>query len=532
MMGLGRFKLHLVIVFNIVIALAYYLDNLNSSYSELSSDIQNIIPVAQKFDNPKLFKSDLFLDNIENVKYYTPFYVQSLRFIAGFTNHDYVQAINVLGLICHLLFGILWFFLFFKFVNNFWIAFLVSIVIRGVIWLPGLEIWGISDLWTIMPRTVYISLLPLPFLLLSSSSSSYLRIVMSGFVMGFIFNFHPITGLGGILLFITFIVLIPVYFPKEKWFTWPKFIIVILSVLLGMLPFVLTYFGKTSSEVTYSIDDFNAAFTTRIPSYFNEPLQFLKQWIHFKTLFFILPLVWFLISSIKNRVEFQKAKLLILMTLVLVLIPTISVPVEQLVNRLLGLNLRLSFQLIRVQKVAVVPGFFALALFLKSFFETKKIRAEVLPYLVGVYLVLIIFSQSIWFKTIPFIGDDITKTILPHNLSAFSTERDNMLSVDKMANYIKKHTEMDDLICASHLYRGSTQRSVVFDGKGASMLIEGNPEQFITWHNRQQTINEFETMQEVVTYLKKFNVDYFVTRNKGVPGELIHTEGSINLYKL
>ncbi|GAL61459.1 hypothetical protein [Algibacter lectus] len=155
-----------------------------------------------------------------------------------------------------------------------------------------------------------------------------------------------------------------------------------------------------------------------------------------------------------------------------------------------------------------------------------------MPYLVGVYLVLIIFSQSIWFKTIPFIGDDITKTILPHNLSAFSTERDNMLSVDKMANYIKKHTEMDDLICASHLYRGSTQRSVVFDGKGASMLIEGNPEQFITWHNRQQTINEFETMQEVVTYLKKFNVDYFVTRNKGVPGELIHTEGSINLYKL
>lgn len=167
MKPLNKLRIALVLVLNITIAIVYYLDNLNANYSELSSDIQNIIPVAQKFDNPNLFQDDLYVNNLNNVKYYTPFYVQTLRCIAKFTDYNYVQAINVLGLICHLLFGILWFFLLYKFVNNYWVAFLISIILRGVIWLPGLEIWGISDLWTIMPRTVYISLMPIPFLLIS-----------------------------------------------------------------------------------------------------------------------------------------------------------------------------------------------------------------------------------------------------------------------------------------------------------------------------------------------------------------------------
>ena len=87
MKRLGKYKLLFVITINIIIAVAYFIDNKDASYSELSSDIQNIIPVAQKFDNPELFTHDLYLDNLSNVKYYTPFYVQSLRFIAKFTNY-------------------------------------------------------------------------------------------------------------------------------------------------------------------------------------------------------------------------------------------------------------------------------------------------------------------------------------------------------------------------------------------------------------------------------------------------------------
>ncbi|RAJ17005.1 hypothetical protein [Olleya aquimaris] len=529
MKRLSKQKLLVIIVFNLIIAVAYYIDNLDANYSELSSDIQNIIPVAQKFDNPELFQDDLYLDDINNVKYYTPFYVQSLRFIATFTNYNYVQAVNVLGFICHVTFGILWFFLLFRFVNNFWVAFLVSILIRGVIWLPGLEIWGISDLWTIMPRTVYISLLPLPFLILSNSFS---KVLLASFLIGLIFNFHPITGLGGILLFISFLILSSIYFQKKERFTLRNLFLVLVTVALGMIPFVFTYFGKTSSEVTYSIEEFNKAFSARIPDYFNQPFQFLKQWLQLKTLFFILPLIVFYVLSYKNQIQHKKAKLLVLLTVILILIPTISVPVEQLVNKLLGLNLRLSFQLIRVQKVAVIPGFFAWAFILERIINTNKNRLKYAPYVVGTYLVLLVFSQSVWLKKVPFFGEDISKTILPHNLSAFSTEKDTELAIDRMAKYINKNTNSTDILCASYIYRGATKRSVVFDGKGASMLIEGNPQQFILWHKRQETINSLNNTQAIVDYLKQFNVDYFVTRNKNVPAILIHTEGSISLYKL
>lgn len=529
MKRLGKYKLLLVFFINIIIAVAYFIDNKDASYSELSSDIQNIIPVAQKFDNPQLFAHDLYLDNLSNVKYYTPFYVQSLRFIAKFTNYNYVQAINVLGLFCHLAFGILWFFLLYKYSNSFWIALFVSILMRGIIWLPGLEIWGISDLWTIMPRTLYISILPLPFILLSNT---FTRVLFAAFIIGLIFNFHPITGLGGILLFVSFLSLSQIYFKKQEWLSLTKSITILICILMGMLPFILTYFGKTTSEVTYSIAEFNAAFNTRIPEYFSQPLFFLKQWFHFKTLFFILPLGLFYVYAFTIKEELQKAKVLIILTFILVIIPTISVPIEQLVNNVLGLNLRLSFQLIRVQKVAIIPGFFALAFLLKNVIKSNRIIIKLFPYVVGLYFVLLSFSQSPWLKNVPFIGDDISNTILPHNLSFFSTVKDSQLDIDRMSNYIETNTEVSDLICGSHIYRGATKRSVVFDGKGASMLIEGNPEQFIKWHLRQQKISNLQSMQEVIDYLKLFHVDYFVTRNEGVPATLVHTEGPIFLYKL
>ncbi|WP_397362239.1 hypothetical protein [Olleya sp. R77988] len=529
MKGLSKSELLLIISLNLVIAIAYYIDNLNASYSELSSDIQNIIPVAQKFDDPELFKEDLYLNTIDNVKYYTPFYVQSLRFIAKFTNYNYVQAINVLGLICHLLFGVLWFFLLYKYVNSFWVAFLVSIIIRGVVWLPGLEIWGISDLWTIMPRTVYITLLPLPFLLISKS---FFKLLIAGFLIGLIFNFHPITGLGGILLFISFLVLIPVFNKSIYSFSFKKLLLILISIALGMLPFVLTYFGKTSSEITYDVNAFNVAFNARIPEFFSHPLLFLKQWISFKILFFIIPLFIYYFVSFKRKTASNNAKLLLSLTLILVAIPTLSVPIEQLVNKVFNLNLRLSFQLIRVQKVAIIPGFFAIALLLKNVFKSQQFLQKVQPLIVGLYLVVLVFSQSQWFKKIPFFGDDISKTILPHNLSAFSTEKNAELDIDRMAKYLEKHTLTTDLICGSHIYRGATQRSVIFDGKGASMLIEGNPEQFIYWQQQQQAINNLKNYKEIVDYLKQYKVDYFLTKNKDVPAKLVHTEGDINLYKL
>ncbi len=529
MYGLTKKQILLVLLINSSIAFAYYFDNLNAEYSELSSDIQNIVPVAQKFDNPDLFKEDLYLNTIDNVKYYTPFYVQSLRFIAKFNNHDYVQAINVLGVICHLFFGLLWFFVLFKYSSSYWIALLISIMVRGVVWLPGLEIWGISDLWTIMPRTVYITLLPLPFILLSSNIKN---ILLSSFLIGLIFNFHPITGLGGVLLFLSLLLFTSIYFQYKPLLTLKNSVLVSIFVLLGMLPFIMTYFGKTSSAITYNPDAFNEAFKVRIPEYFSNPFQFLKKWISFKTIFYVLSLFAYFFITRRDKEHLEKSKLLLILTLILLVVPMLSVPIEHFVNRTFDLNLRLSFQLIRVQKVAIVPSFFAFVFLLKFLIESNSIFKKSLPYIFASYIILLIFSNSIYLKKIPFFGDDVSKSILPKNLSLLSSSYNNELAVDRMAKFIDKHTQESDLFCGSHIYRGATRRSVIFDGKGISMLIEGNPNQFIEWSQRQQKINNLNSMNDVVDYLKSFGVDYYVTQNTNVPAQLIHREDHILLYKL
>lgn len=121
---------------------------------------------------------------------------------------------------------------------------------------------------------------------------------------------------------------------------------------------------------------------------------------------------------------------------------------------------------------------------------------------------------------------------MPRSLSAFAPEDRKPLAIDKMAKYIKAHTKTTDVICGSHVLRGATKRSIIFDGKGASMLIEGNPKRFTQWQKRQKTINNFTTIDEVISYLRYFNADYFVTTSTIPQCELVHSEGKLKLYKL
>lgn len=522
----------IIVIFaiNLTIALGFFLGNLNTHYSSLSSDIQNIIPVAQKFDNPELFKRDLYLNNIDNVRYYTPFYVQSLRFLAKFTNKDYVQAVNVMNLICHLLFGVLWFFLIYKFVSNFWIALMISILIRGIIWLPGLEIWGIADLWAMMPRTLYITFFPIPFLILRSS---FLRLILSSFLIGLVFNFHPITGLGGILLYLSFVILYIIVYKERNKVTFKNCIGILTALSIGMLPFILTYFGKTSSTINYDMNAFLQAFNTRIPKLFTEPMTFLKQWVHIKTLFYVIPIVLFYIVSINNDKLGKLAKLIILLTVILILLPSISVYVERLINDTLNLNLRLSFQLIRCQKVAIIPSFFAMSYLLQYLHERIRYK-RFLPVLASVYIIMLMVSKLSVFSAFPLIGDDFSRLVLPNNISFGSYNLPKKLDPDYMAEYIEENTPQEALIYGSHHYRGASKRSVILDSKGASMIIEGNPAQFIEARENQKKLARAKTTRQRIEVLKSLGVNYIVTRNIDYATELkaIHIQGHLSLYKL
>ncbi len=524
----NRFKFIIVIVLNLTISLAYYFENLNATYSQLSSDLLNIIPIAQKYDNPQLFKHDLYVDTLENVKYYTPFYVQTLRFLAKFNDFDYLKALNIMHTICHFIFGVLWFLLFFKYAKHFWLALFMSVFIRGIVWVPGFEILGISGLWSMMPRTLYLALFPLPFLLLTNKLNA---IIIASFLIGLIFNFHPITGLGGIMLFLLFLFFYNKYFKSGIIFSFRNAVLILISLIVGMLPFILTYFGKTSSTVTYDLELYEKAFQARIPNIFKNPAEFSLYWFKNKSVLFIVPVIIYYIVSRKTKNEFKKGKVIALLTLFLFIIPLMSVYFESFVNNVFNQNFRMSFQLIRTQKMVIIPSYFAM-FFLFVYLFKNAILKKGLPIFLLSYFLVLIFSKPNSFNNETVLNASIFSSVLPFNLSVSKPSQSGNKTKDAMAKYIEANTRVDAVLFGDYFYRCAAKRSVVLDNKGASMIIESNPVKLIEWFNDKQRFRSLPTFDAKVKFLKSLGVDYYITENDSYNLEVVHKINRLILYRL
>lgn len=368
--------------------------------------------------------------------------------------------------------------------------------------------------------------MPLPFLLMQASNK--LKLFFSAFLIGFIFNFHPISGLGGIILYITLCISYYVFYNPNNIKPVKSFFSMMAMIILGMLPFIFTYFTQTESKVDYDIALYEEAFSKRIPSYFEEPFQFLKQWLNVKTLFFIIPIVAYLFLSKKKTNDLKKAKILIISTFILLFLPSLGVYVENAVNTILGFNLRMAFQFIRLQKLAILPAYFALAFMLLRLIKYQKF----FPWVFAGFLGILLTSKAPALSPVPLIGDDVLRSILPKSLSLFNDGSRNYEEIDEMMDYIAKNTHKDDVFIGPAIIRSATKRSIKLDYKGASAIIEGNPKQFIKWYIDR---TEFENLNEEQQsqFLIKKGVRYILVPVKKEYGvELIHQVEKWHLYKI
>lgn len=523
--------LGLLIFLNLLIALGYFFENKGAGYTELSSDLHNSIPVCYKIDDPSLFKGDLYLFDVENVKYYTPFFIQTIRFFAFLAGGDYLLGMNIFATILHILYGIGWFLLFYKVFNKFFIALFLSVLVRGIVWLPGLEIWGISDMWTMMPRTMYAAALPYVFfILLHKTRNSFF---IASFLIGFIFNLHPITGMGGLLLFVLFVLAVNYFYDIKIGIK--NYSIAVLLMVVGMIPFLSTYFLMTDTVVTYDLEAYKDAFSARIPGFFSHPSAFFEKWFAFKTLFFLIPLLLYVFyGCFVDKKHKKSALILVFLSFLVIFVFSISVYVEQFVNSQLGLNLRMSFQIIRAQKLAILPAYFALGYLLVI--ATEKMRAK--PYALNagmaLLLVCIFLSKEKVFTAIPFLGDDISRSIFPNYRMILASKEEKQTDMDKMLTYIEGNVPSDAIFYGEYIIRCATKRSVVLDGKGASMLIEGNPAELIEWNKEKKYLESLNEESQKINFLKNTKKVTHILTQKSMKGalKLLHTQGNLNLYEV
>ncbi|MEM6718816.1 MAG: hypothetical protein AAF611_05865 [Bacteroidota bacterium] len=520
----------IVIVLNVCIAFGYYLGNLSANETHLSSDLHNIIPVCLKMDDPSLFPHDTFANDLDNVKYYTPFYIETLRFITNLTDGNYVIGMNRLTFLCHILFGILWYFLLFRITNNFWVALFVSIFMRGIVWIPGLEYWGISDMWSLLPRVVYYSVMPLPFLLISFTNKK--KLYLAAFLAGLLFNFHPITGLSGILLFVGYIATHS-YFEKKQLkaiFSLQNFILLGI-IFVGMLPFFLTYISNVSVETDYDVAIFQEAMKLKFPSFINDPTLFWKEWLTLKYItYFSVVFAFIMFAYLKgNSKDRLRSRYLIILSVVLFVLPNLVTYIELAANSIFDINIRMSFQLVRMQKLLILAFYFAI-LFGLDVLCREIIFKKVFPYITGFFVLLLVFAKHPEFDNIPFVSNDMIRRVLPNSLSVGSIVNGQKSDdLNDVLMYIRENTPKDAILFAPDIGRSGGQRSVVLDSKGANMLIEGNPKRYVQWYQDYQNYNKLSRI-ESNQFLRDYGVEYVLIYIDLPEFELLYRKGKWRLY--
>jgi hypothetical protein len=519
-----------VFLLNFAIALGFYYDDRNANATDISSDLGNIIPICMKLDNPDSFKNDLYLSDSKDVGYYTPFYVQSLRYLSKITNGDYIKALNILGFMAHLIYGMSWFLLFYALKKEYWLAIISSLLIRGVVWPPGGELLGISELWTIMPRTVFLALAPLPFI-----SYVYLKkykIVVSGFLLGFILNFHPLSGVGVIVVYFSIFILYNYYQKtlRNKIFV-KNVLVLMLSCFIGLFPFLLTYLAAVKTNLKIDPNVYELALSSRIGSMFMDPLEFITRWNRPPLVFFgVVFFIYYFFDTSFKKINFK----ILFFTALIVFVSANSLAFfEGFINELFHKNIRMSFQLIRYQKFILVLfqiGFYLLLveLFTKYFANSLF---KIISF-VGYTVVLIISTLPV-FKNVPFVGDDISTKVLPKSFMIYNEIEDaKKKDLGLMLEYVKKNTEKDAVFYGSPLIRTAANRAVVLDGKGASMLIEGNPSKFIQWYKDFSKLNSFKSVYDKTNFLKEKKVNYILVDTVWKDMRLVKRFGEIQLYKI
>ncbi|MCX8148591.1 hypothetical protein [Thermaurantimonas aggregans] len=523
-------KVNLIIsvLFYFLISTIFYLETFGLNYLDLSSDQLNILPIIEKLKDTTLFKYDLYLDKVDNVKYYTPFFVKSIKYISDFFNLNVFSSFSLFFYIITLFFYLSWHYIYFEFYQNHISSLFFTIVSKIILWPPGSELWGLSSLWSFLPRSVFLAFLPLPFIYINKylKNKNYLNILISGLLLGFISNFHPISGI--LFGFVLPIIFYAIYFLSKKDF-FSKFVILLffISFTAGFSFYILDYFNNIS--YTNSIDKkvFDLAIKTRISSVFFDPLKFISSTSNNIKLFIVFThfVLIFMYLIKKIRIDLYLI-MFFLFSFLTIIFSLSSVYIEKYFYRFTGINLYISFQYIRNFKYILFSSFVFFSYIIEYFFNNyfKNIKNKL-------YFLLLLTTISLSYisnynNNIP--TNDSIRYLIPFNKNSFINYDNELIDI---INWINNNTFKDDKFIGPSVLRISTKRSIVFDFKGSSMLIEGNKEKFIDWYLKYIQLNNVDNRNKLDLY-RSWGVNYVVTEEDLNNGFIIYSTTKWKIYKL
>jgi hypothetical protein len=129
------------------------------------------------------------------------------------------------------------------------------------------------------------------------------------------------------------------------------------------------------------------------------------------------------------------------------------------------------------------------------------------------FILVLILSRFEPLRSVPLIGDDFIRGTLPN---LYSIRKEALPFDEDLAeslNWINDSIEFEARFIGPASIRSACRQSVVFDSKGASMLIEGNPDKFSEWGRRRNELDKTINSEEKVQLFIEWGAEYILTKD-------------------
>jgi hypothetical protein len=537
--GLKFAGFYVFFVFYIVmICGGYFIENKHITINKLASDNWSIVPLAQKISDSTLFLKDQFASNSAAVKQYIPAFVNSALYLTKFTSGDIFQAYNIFNFIVVVLHILLWFLVFLSLTRNHWLAFLFTMLMRGILWPPGNEIWGAGSLEYFLPRTVFAALLPLFFIALHQTWPHRKAWVPLAFLLlGCLGNFHPISGLGtGVAsLFALFFSGWLSKEPSKKLaFTTIK---TGAMLILGLTPFIWLYLSKDVSQAAKAYDKglFSSLISERIGGAFLGPWHLYQSYLSPQWVFLILGsfLASFLLRK-KTKLPLQLLRFLWLFSAFSLLMPLFFYAMQLSAHAVGFKFLNFSYELSRNSKYVIVSSFLLYGIAFDAVLQRVALKQQLrIPAVLSLLFITVSVLAKWPLQRLPGLKADFFRAQIPDAVTKTTYLPYTYEDLDSVFVFVKQHTPGTATFAGPPQLRAGALRSVPFDYKGASVLLEQNKPAYIQWALLNKRFEKITTDTGYLNFYKQLPVDYLVTNKvRSSTDSLLYERGTWRVYKL
>jgi hypothetical protein len=528
-------------LFFLFVVVGFYMDGGKYKASDFSSDQLNIIPIVQKQLDQDAFSKDYVYDTLSKVDYYTPFFVTPLRWFSQIFAGNVFRGYNFFFLIINTIYTLGWFLFFFHFFGKrIDFAFLGTLLMRGILWPPGNEIWGFAGLWSFLPRTVFLAFLPYCLHAIASTSTnlSSNRKAIVWLLVGLIGNFHPISAVGFGVCFWLSGFLVSLFGSDKKangfWKIIQENIIYFLCFIVGLLPFIYTFLSIQSGHKGFDQEEFRQLIAVRIDEGFLQigPMYkgfFRSTWILLWWLPFLAAMIFWRKLTEQYGAAFKKW---LVFFVCIVLFPLAFFVFEKIVG-VLGIHINFSFQFTRNIKFLSLPGFIFILMLMRLFLESLP----KLVYVRTVYpvsFVLLIASLAVRSFDSP-LKNDMIRSLLPDSFLKYPfLQKKEDHGMEAIYDYVNQQKLQQWLFAAPTSFRAACKGSIVHDFKGGGMLIEGDPVSFIKWAKRELELKQQHGFTSKTAFYRKYGAALLIDlySNDMKDSMIIHRVGDWVLYKL